>query len=165
MARCKNMLNGFVIVLMSMMLLSSCHTPKQVIVETKTETRYVDSVRYHDSVCYIPVEKYANLTYQYDTLTLSTSLAAAKCWLDSIWLRGEIHNKQAAQYKYVVQTEYITRDSIVYKEKPVPYPEYVTDEKPLNKWLLWWSIGSSLVALGAACWIFRKRLMKLIGFL
>lgn len=152
MARCKNMLNGFVIVLLSMMLLSSCHTQRQTIVETKTETRYVDSVRYTDSVVMIPVEKYANLAYSFDTLTLSTSLAEASCWVDSIWLRGEIHNKQGVQYKYITKTEYITRDSISYVEKPVPYEVEVVKTKNAAWWVWLWAILASCVIV-CAIWL------------
>ena len=165
MARCKNMLNGFVIVLMGMMLLSSCHTPKQVIVETKTETRYVDSVIYKDSITYIPQEYYYNVVWPYDSLYLETSQASAVAWVDSTFLRGYIKNKKIASQQVIEKTEYITRDSISYVEKPVPYPVVEHVKNPVNKWLLWWSIGSSLVALGAACWIFRKRLMKLIALI
>ena len=149
----KRTLTGLMLVIMTAIMLCSCHTQKQTIVETKIETRYVDSVRYYDSVVVVPVEKLVNQTNIYDTLRLSTSLAEATCWVDSIWLRGDIHNKQTAQYKYITKTEYITRDSISYIEKPVPYEVEVVKTKNAAWWVWLWAI---LASCGVIALIVKK---------
>lgn len=153
MERCKHTSTGFIVVIVAMLLLCSCHTQRQVIVETKTETRYVDSVRYYDSVVMVPVEVHDKMSWIHDTLTLSTSLAEAKCWTDSIWLRGEIHNKQGVQHKYITKTEYITRDSIVYKEKPVPYEVEVVKTKNAAWWVWVWAV---LASAGLVFFVVKK---------
>lgn len=141
----------------------SCKPIHEVVTHHEYITHTIDSVIYHDSTVVVPHETYTNIAWNYDTLNLETSLAKAKCWVDSIWLRGNISNKQQVIYKYVEVEKW--RDSIVYEKVPEPYPvvEYV--KNPVNKGILWWAIGSSLAALGALCWIFRKQLMKLISLI
>ena len=143
----------------------SCKPQHQVIVEHVTQTHYVDSLVIRDSVVTVPIERYVDLVRKYDTLKLSTSLASAEAWLDTTnsCLKGSIWNKNTYTYEKETIDHYITRDSIV--DRPVPYPvvEYV--KNPVNKGILWWAIGSSLVALGSLCWIFRKQLMKLIALI
>lgn len=148
-------------ILILIFCLASCKPTEQTIVHHEYIQHVTDSVIYHDSIVTIPHEVYTNIAWNYDTLTLETSLAKAECWVDSLWLRGSISNKQQVIYKYI-EVEKV-RDSIVYEKVPEPYPvvEYV--KNPVNKGILWWAIGSSLAALGALCWIFRKQLMKLIA--
>lgn len=153
MERCKHTSIGFLTVLLSLLLLCSCHTQRQVALETKTETRYVDSITYRDSIIYIPVEVHDKMTWIYDTLRMSTSLAEANCWVDSIWLRGEIHNKQGVQHKYITKTEYIVKDSIVYKEKPVPVEVEVVKTKNASWWVWLWAIS---VSCGLVAMIVKK---------
>ena len=98
--------------------------------EVKIETIYKDSVTYIDSI--IPVERYYDIVRDYDTLFLETSQAKAKCWVDSIFLKGSIENKKAASIKYV--DKWHVRDSIVYKDKE-DYDEVekiVTKKNPVN---------------------------------
>lgn len=141
----------------------SCKPTEQVIVHHEYIQHITDSVIYHDSIVTIPHEVYTNITWNYDTLTLETSLAKAECWVDSLWLRGSISNKQQVIYKYIEVEKW--RDSIVYREKPVPYPvvEYV--KNPVNKSILIWAIFVSIGCLGLLIWTFRKWIIKLLALI
>lgn len=143
-------------------LLTGCRASRPVFVETKTETvyNYIDSITYYDSITYIPKEVYYNIGWSYDTLHLETSLAKADCWVDSIFIRGTISNKNAYTQKTKTTDHYITKDSLVYKEKPTPYPVEVMVEKPLNNYLLIWSIVSTMGLLALLVFIFRKQIFK-----
>ena len=153
----KRTLIGLMLVIMTAIMLCSCHTQKQTIVETKTETRYVDSVRYYDSITYIPQEYYYNVAWPYDSLYLETSQASAAAWVDSTFLRGYIKNKKVASQQVVVKTEYITRDSISYVEKPVPYPVEVVKTKNAAWWVWLWAILSTLGLVGLiVLWVRKK---------
>ena len=130
--------------------------PKQVIVE-KEKLVYVtkDSIVHRDSTIYVPVEVYKD--YALDTLVLRTSLAESKSWLDtsSAYIVGEIRNLKALEVKYIEVDKWHTKDSLVYKEKPVPYP--VVEEKryiPTFAWIciVWAAI--SIVLLGL--WLYFK---------
>ena len=132
--------------------------PKQVIVE-REKVVYVtkDSIVNRDSVVYVPVEIYKDYSRLTDTLVMSTSLATAKAWNDTVaWtINGLIENKQAVQYQYVEIDKWHTKDSIVEREKPVPYEvEVVKTHIPTWAWLcLVWV----LVCLGYGIWRIYKR--------
>lgn len=119
--------------------------PQQVIVE-KEKVVYVqsDSVRYIDSTVMVPVEVYRDYSSLLDTLFLSTSLAESKSWLDtnSLYLVGEIRNLKAIQVKYVEVDKWHTKDSIVEKEKPVPYEVEIVKTKTPT-WA-WWTLFISI---------------------
>lgn len=156
----KNIQNGTWLIIISLILtFSACKPIHQVVVDHVTETHYVDSIIKKDSICYIPVEVYTDITTIPEALHLETSLAEADCWIDSCFLKGTIRNKQGVQYQYIKETETIYKDSIV--EKPTPYPVEVIVEKPLNNKLLTWTILSSLGCLACLIWIFRKPIIKL----
>lgn len=152
-----------VFILSLIFCLAACKPTEQVIVHHEYVQHVVDSVRWHDSTVVVPMEAWHDIAVIPDTLHLETSLAVADAWLDSCFLQGTIKNKQQVIYKYI-EVEKV-RDSIVYEEKPVPYPvvEYV--KNPVNKKILWWAILSSLGFIGALGWIFRKPLMKLISLI
>lgn len=130
--------------------------PEQIIVE-KDKLVYVtkDSIVHRDSTVYVPVEVFKD--YALDTLVLRTSLAESKSWLDtsSAYLVGEIRNLNALEVKYIEVDKWHTKDSLVYKEKPVPYQ--VIEEKmyiPTFAWIciVWAAI--SIVLLGL--WLYFK---------
>ena len=99
----------------------------------KIEIVYKDSIRYYDSIVVVPVERYVDVVRDYDTLTLETSQAVAKAWVDSIFLKGAIVNKSIVQYKYIDKWHTITNDSITYKDK-IDYVETIKYVKnPVNK--------------------------------
>lgn len=111
--------------------------PKQVIVE-KEKLVYVtkDSIVHRDSTVYIPVEAYKDYSSLLDTLFLSTSMAKAWSTVDTnkMLLVGEIRNIKALEVKYIEVDKWHTNDSLVYKEKPVPYEVQVVKTK-----IPWWS--------------------------
>lgn len=124
------------LVFVCMFLLFSCAGPRDITQTTekeKIEIVYKDSIRYFDSTVIIPVERYVDVVRDYDTLTLETSQAVAKAWVDSIFLKGEIVNKSIVQYKYIDKWHTITNDSIIYKDK-IDYVETIKYVKnPVNK--------------------------------
>lgn len=117
----------------------------EIISNEKIEVVYKDSVRYYDSVVVVPVERYVDIVNKYDTLSLETSQAKAKCWVDSVWLRGEIENKDVVKYKYI--DRYIDRwnDSIVYVDKKEFVKEVEQVKNPINGWLIGYAIISVLI--------------------
>lgn len=148
---------GLVIPLSLVCCLQSCRTPQTILQKEEIVYNYVDSVRYHDSTILIPQEYYYNVAYPYDSLWLETSQARAVCWVDSLFLRGFIENKKVASQQIIEKTEYIVKDSVVYREKPVPYPVEVVKVKNAA-WPIWlWAIVSSLVLCGVLYWHFRKK--------
>lgn len=149
------------IILSLIFCLAACKPIHQVVVDHVTETHYVDSIIKKDSICYIPVEVYTDITTIPEALHLETSLAEADCWLDSCFLKGTIRNKKGAQFQYVTETQTITKDSIVYKEKPVPYEVEVVKTKNAAWWVWVWAIMSSLILCGVLYWHFRDKIIKL----
>ena len=124
----------------------------------KIEIVYKDSVRYYDSVVVIPVERYVDIVNKYDTLFLETSLAEAYAYVDSLWLRGEIKNKDKVKTEIIYKDNYIINDTIIYKEK-TEYKDRVEYVKnPMNTKLLIWCIISSLGLIGTLWFAFRKKI-------
>lgn len=126
------------LVFVCMFLLFSCRSPRDIIQTTekeKIEIVYKDSIRYFDSTVITPVERYVDLVREYDTLKLSTSLASAEAWLDTVnsCLRGTIYNKNTYTYEKEVIDHYIVKDSISYVEKPVTYETIKYVKNPVNK--------------------------------
>ena len=135
--------------------LSGCK-PKEVIVE-KEKYIYVtkDSIVNRDSTVYVPYEVVKD--YSLDTLVLQTSLAISRSWLDTsnAYLVGEIRNLKAIQVKYIEVDKWHTKDSIVEKEVPKPYP-VVEEKKVIPKWAwitLVWSV-ITLISIGYG--LYRK---------
>jgi len=154
------MTSRLLLVFVCMFLLFSCRSPRDIIQTTekeKIEIVYKDSIRYFDSTVITPIERYVDVVRDYDTLTLETSQAVAKVFVDSIFLKGSIVNKSIVQYKYIDKWHTITNDSIVYKDK-IEYVEKIKYVKnPVNKNVLIWSIVSTLLLFGALWLNFSKR--------
>lgn len=142
------------LVLLTMFLLlivgtfSGCRTGHETLVTTEKVYNYVDTVRWHDSIVVVPVERYVDLVREYDTLRLSTSLASAEAWLDTTndCLRGSIWNKNTYTYEKEVINHYIKKDSIVYRDRPVPYEvEKVVEKAPwtfkIYRFVFWLFVG------------------------
>lgn len=139
----------------------SCKPIHEVVTHHEYIAHTIDSVIYHDSTVVVPHETYTNIAWNYDTLNLETSLAKAQCWVDSIWLRGNISNKQQVIYKYI-EVEKV-RDSIVYEKVPEPYPVEVVKTKNASWWVWLWAILSTLSVIGLLYWSFRGKIYKYIG--
>lgn len=159
----KQALRNTFIALLMVISLQCCKPIHETIVHHEYVTHVRDSIVMKDSIVTIPQEVYTNLTWNYDTLHLETSLAKAECWVDSLWLRGTMKNKNVASFHH--ETETIYKDSIVYEKVPEPYPVEVMVEKPLNNKLLTWAIISSIGCLALLCWILRKPIMKLFALI
>lgn len=146
------------IVLFTLFLIG-CKPIHETIVHHEYVTHVKDSVVTRDSVVLIPQETYTNIAWKYDTLRMETSLATATCYVDSLWLRGYIKNKQAAAFHHEIETIY--KDSIRYEEVPVPYPVEVEVKNPVNWKLLLWAILSSGGLLFMLWRTFRSSIIKL----
>lgn len=128
------------------------------------ETEYVtvrDSVYFRDTTIQYQVEKeyVRDYTGLLDTLDLETSYASARAWLDTsrAVLAGSIRNKEnVIDIPVSVKEKVTVRDSIVYRDVPVPV-EVVKTVHPKYEWILWtWGIVSLLgFALLAYCKIRR----------
>ena len=142
------------LVLLTMFLLlivgtfSGCRTGHETLVTTEKVYNYVDTIRWHDSIVVVPVERYVDLVREYDTLRLSTSLASAEAWLDTTnaCLRGSIWNKNTYTYEKEIIDHYIKKDSIVYRDRPVPYEvEKVVEKAPwtfkIYRFVFWVFVG------------------------
>ena len=66
-------------------LLLGCKTQKPTVIE-KDKLVYVtkDTTIYKDTVVYIPFESVKEIVPLYDTLFLETSIAASKCYIDTL---------------------------------------------------------------------------------
>lgn len=127
------------LILTNIIYLFSCKTSSELTSDIEileSEIVYKDSVRYYDSVVVVPIERYIDIVRSYDTLFLETSQAEATCWVDSIWLKGEIKNKDVV--KYVYKDRWRTRDSLVYVDKFVDreVEKIVEKKNPVNFWLV-----------------------------
>ena len=124
-------------------------------------TEYVtvrDSVYLKDTTVQYKVEKeyikdYSDLL---DTLHLETGLAEARAWVDTSRsvLAGEIKNKEkVVDIPVQVKERVVVRDSIVYREKPVPVEVVKTVHPKYECWLWAWFIFS---LLGLALFVYFR---------
>lgn len=144
-------LSKFFYIITLLFCLTACRGPREV-VETKYETKYIDSLVLRDSVVVVPKEVYTNVAWNYDTLHLSTSLAEASCWVDSLWLRGSITNKDKVVYKYIDRWHDRVRDTVIYETKTeyVDKPVYV--KNPTNTGLVIWTVLSGIGIIAFIVW-------------
>ena len=124
----------------SVIFFQSC-SPK-VVPGGSTNTQVRDSVviQVRDSVVITPIERVVDVAAVYDTLKMETSLASASAWVDTSvhMLRGEIQNKKQVQKEIKTEVKWQTRDSIVYKELPVPIIEEKKIKTHYNyEYVLW----------------------------
>lgn len=121
-------------------ILTACATIKPVPVETIIQYQTRDSLVLRDSTILIPKERIVDVVPAYDSLRLETSMAFAQAWVDTTThtLKGKIENKQGTQYKYIYKDRFVTKDSLVYKEVPVPVEVIKTVHPKYEVWLWWW---------------------------
>lgn len=111
----------------------------------------IDSVYFRDTTIKYKVEKeyvrdYAGLT---DTLEMETSYASARAWVDTsrAVLAGSIRNKEnVIDIPVSVKEKVTVRDSIVYKDVPVPVEVVVTKTK--YPAAFWWLLGWCILSIG-----------------
>lgn len=138
-----------------LLLVFGCRTIHEVPIEHQVVYEYKDSIRYVDSTVIIPVERVVDVARPYDTLSLETSMAEAKAWVDTTThtLKGDLRNKQGVQYKYIYKDRIVTKDSLVYKDVPVPI-ELIKTKHPDYEPYLWVYILLTLFLFGYR--IYRK---------
>lgn len=148
-------LSKFFYIFICLFCLTACRGPREV-VETKYETKYIDSVIYKDSVTLIPQEYYYNVAWPYDTLHLETSQARAIAWVDSTFLRGYIQNKDKVVYKYIDRWHDRVRDTVIYETKTeyVDKPVYVKNST--NTGLVIWTVVSVIGLVAFITWKIYK---------
>lgn len=132
------------------LLVVSCSLFKEVPVKDQINIR--DSIAIHqvDSVVYIPKEVIKDIVPVYDTLKMSTSMAEAEAYVDTIThtLKGSLKNKQGTttKIKYIDRVQY--RDSIQIKEVPIPVE--IEKEIKIHPWyerILWIMSAIGLIFL------------------
>lgn len=138
---------AFFILLLVLLICCGCKSPKHI--NTETVVRYIDStvVTYRDSLIEVevPKERIVDVVALPDTLNMETSLATAKCWVDTTtspnMLRGELENKPDGTLTktiYLPSKEHIVyKDSIQTKEVPV----YIDKVKTKTPKFIWWLLG------------------------
>lgn len=122
---------------------------KTVYVPVK-ETEYVtvkDSVYVRDTTVQYKIEKeyVRDYTGLLDTLEMGTSYASARAWVDTTrnMLAGEMKNREKVVDVPVQVKEKVTvRDSIVYRDVPVPVEVVKTVHPGYEKWLWVWFVAS-----------------------
>ena len=145
-------------------IFSGCKV-QYVPVEHTEYVHTIDSVYFRDTTIKYKVEKeyVRDYTGLLDTLDLETSYASARAWLDTsrAVLAGSIRNKENVINIPVQVKEKVTvRDSIVYKDVPVPV-EVVKTVHPKYEWALWvWGIVA-LLLLGFL--LYRKIMPIFVG--
>lgn len=130
----------------------SCGTTKYVYLPGETKVEYRDTTIYKDSIQYTPIEVVKEIVPDIDTLTMSTSLAEAKAYLDTTnkVLRGEIKNKKGITNEIHYKEKIVYKDSIVTK----PYPVEVQVEKIITKKPWYFGIVAFFSLIGLA-WLIK----------
>ena len=145
------------------LMLNGCRQQQNTVVGSE-KIIYVtkDTTIYKDSTVYVPVEIYRDYSRLTDTLVMSTSLAKAKAWNDTVaWtINGLIENKQAVQYQYVEIEKWHTKDSIVEREKPIYITETV--EKVKRPWWAWICLTWTIVTLCSIAFVVYKKIKGLV---
>lgn len=145
------------LIIILLVILFGCSAPRPT---TVVHTEYVtvrDSVYFRDTTVQYKIEKeyVKDYTGLLDTLVLGTGYADARAWVDTsrAVLAGEIKNKEKALNIPVQVKEKVTvRDSIVYKDVPVPV-EVVKTKYPASFWWLWAYMIVTLALMGFKLWL------------
>lgn len=157
----KEIIKGL-LVFIALGMLVNCGTIKYVPVK---ETEYVtirDSVYFRDTTVQFRVEKeyVRDYTGLLDTLELNTSYADARAWVDTsrATLAGEIKNKEKViDVPVSVKERIVYKDSLVYKDVPVPVEVEKVVHPKYEKWLWMWLFASVLLIGGFLYFKFFKK--------
>lgn len=148
-----------ILILMFILLLSSCSTIKYVPIQNDTVTNVRDSIVWHDStiVNYITKERVVDIVPQYDTLLLETDYAKAMSYVDTTHhvLRGEIENKDTVPIKTEIKWKEKIVEKVVEVTKEVPV-EVQIEKKYIPQWC-WYSLIANVIVL---CFIGFKIYLK-----
>lgn len=140
------------------LLLLGCSTIKYVPVKTTEYVTVKETETVRDTLVQFKVEKeyVRDYTGLLDTLDMETSYATARAWVDTSKsvLAGEMKNKEKMVDVPVQAKEKIMyKDSLVYKDVPVPVEVIKTVHPKYEGWLWGWLI-LSLLAL--SFWLYTK---------
>lgn len=126
--------------------------------ETVVETRYVERTDTFKVEIPVPAQSASNVTID-SASHLETDVAESDAWLDSL---GRLHHdlwNKPVNLPAEVPVKHVRQDSIVYKDRPVPYPV----ERELSRWeqMKLDYGGEAIVALvvvviAAVAWLIRK---------
>lgn len=112
----------------AIILLSGC-SRKVMESETVIQTRYVERIDTVEVEVEVPAQSASNVTT--DTAShLETDVAESDAWLDSL---GRLHHtldNKPGKLPAQVPVKSHERDSIVWRDRPVPYPV----ERELSRW-------------------------------
>lgn len=148
----------FLFFLIIPLVLFACSTPRPTVIEHTEYVTVRDSVYFRDTTVQYKIEKeyVKDYTGLLDTLTLSTGYADARAWVDTAKsvLAGEIKNKEKVlDIPVQVKEKATVRDSIVYKEVPVPVEiEKVKTKYPASFWWLWVYMIVTLALMALKLW-------------
>lgn len=132
----------FLVAMLPFFAVASCGTQKHLPVETKTEVRYIDSLRIKDSTIIheqVLVKDYAITP---DTLKLQGKHSKAISYLDNNTIKGQL-TEEPWKEKIVYRDRVEYRDSLKTVEVPVPV-EVIKEVVP--KWS-WYSLVLNFVIL------------------
>lgn len=139
--------------------LTGCQSPRTVIEyrdSIRTEVR-VETVVVHDTIrVFLPRDSVVVITA--DTAShIETSVAVSEASVRYGLLLHAIWNKP--DIPVVVETRYVTRDSIVYRDRDVPVPTPVEVPRDLTgwQWFRLWLGNLVIVALAVAAAVFVVR--------
>lgn len=126
--------------------------------ETVIQTRYIEWIDTVTIEVPVPAQSASNVTTD-STSHLETDVAQSDAWLDSLGLLHHTLENKPVKLPAQVPVKNSERDSIVYKDRPVPYP--------VERKLSWWeqtkldfggfSLGGLLAVLAVAVvWLIKK---------
>ena len=144
---------------LAVILIFGCTTIKYVPVK---ETEYVavhDTTYFHrtDTLVQIPEVKLGDFIDLTDTLRLSTDFSIMSAWVDTTHnvLAGRLEQGGKLPVRIVEKERLVVRDSIVYKDVPVPVEiEKITKVVPIF-WKIMSVIGILAIAV-VAFWLWHK---------
>lgn len=142
-----------------LLVFAACSTVKYVPVKEIEYVTVRDTTVLRDTTIRYQIEKerYTDYTGLLDTLRLSTEYASAEAYIDTTanLLKGSIESKPEKEIQIKWKERTVYRDSIVYKEKPVP-----VEVEKIVKRVPWWakflSTIGGLALAGAVLYILRK---------
>lgn len=138
---------------------TACKTIQYVPVETIKEVSVHDTTHlfHRDTLVQIPEVKLGDFIDLTDTLRLSTEYSIMSAWVDTTHnvLAGRLEQGGKLPVQIVEKERLVVRDSIVYKDVPIPVEiEKITKVVPLF-WKIMSAIGILAIAV-VAFWLWHK---------
>lgn len=169
---------AIIVVSLGALMLSGCHSSKQILPSTpvivnntdSVRTEYIETVRIDTVRIEIPVpQESAKQVVPDSTSHLETTLAESDAWLNPDGTLGHsIKNKEQnleADVMVPVKDTQTNNSEASVREVPVPYPEPVYVERDFTSWEIfrlnafWYLVVLSAAAL---IWIFRTPLIAAV---